>query len=154
MIEILETVQEAMSRAAEAAYPEECCGALLGRVDGEARRVLEIMPLRNARDTRRERRFRITPDDYRRAEQRAEERGLMLIGFYHSHPDHPARPSEYDQTHALPWHSYVIVGVERGVARAWTSWILSADRSRFERESTEPLCARGATTGTAPERSS
>jgi proteasome lid subunit RPN8/RPN11 len=124
---------------AEQAYPEECCGALLGVVAAE--RVVEIaLAIDNARADERRRRFLVTPDDYRRVEAEAARRGLDLLGFYHSHPDHPARPSEYDRLHALPWHSYVIVEVAGGRAGETTSWILSADRSCFE---SEPLATGG-----------
>lgn len=119
---------------AEAAYPEECCGALLGTVTASDRHVSEVLPLDNCSREERRRRFVIDPEAYRMAERRATDRGLVLIGFYHSHPDHPARPSAYDLEHALPWHSYVIIAVEAGRAAAWTSWILAADRQRFEPE--------------------
>lgn len=136
MIDIPAPLEKALLRAAEAAYPEECCGALLGRVAGDERRVSELLPLDNARATQRRRRFLITPDDYRHAERKADACGLKLIGFYHSHPDHPSRPSEYDRRHALPWHSYVIVALDGGSAHEWRSWVLSPDRSRFDAEAT------------------
>ena len=125
---------EAIRRHAEAAYPEECCGVLLGRLAWEERRVEEAAALENARQEERRRRFLITAEDYRAAEAQAGRRGLVLLGFYHSHPDHPARPSQYDLEHALPWHSYVIVAVEQGEAGDCTAWILAADRTAFEPE--------------------
>ena len=82
----------------------------------------------------RERRFRISAEDYRRAEARAAERGSALLGFYHSHPDHPARPSEFDREHALPWWSYVIVSVQQKRSTDVLSWELREDRSRFDAE--------------------
>ncbi len=118
----------------ESAYPEECCGALLGRVEAGCRRVSEALALENERDSERERRFLIGPEEYRLAENAAAQRGLDLVGFYHSHPDHQARPSAYDLEHALPWHSYVVLAVERGEAGEWTSWVLGSDRSRFDPE--------------------
>jgi len=138
VIALGEEVLRAIREHGEAAYPEECCGVLLGSVSGEERRVLEAAPLPNTRREERGRRFLIAPRDYRAAEREAEARGLLLLGFYHSHPDHPARPSQYDLEHALPWHSYVIVAVAGGRAADASSWVLSPDRSCFE---PEPLLA-------------
>lgn len=112
-------------------YPEECCGVLLGTVAGEVRRVQEVMQLDNARTEERHRRFLITSHDYTSAEQAAAARGLELIGFYHSHPDHPARPSQYDLEHALPWHSYIVLAVQTGEPQDMNSWIMADDRSQF-----------------------
>ena len=115
-------------------YPHECCGALLG-TDGEAwREVRDLLPLVNRRDDSPRNRFSITPDDFRAAERAARERGLELIGWYHSHPDHPPLPSEYDREHAWPWYSYVIVSVVEREPKQMKSWRLADDRSRFEPE--------------------
>ena len=111
-------------------YPHECCGAMLGR-DGV---VVEACPLPNTTEEGPRRRFLVRPQDYRAAERRATERGLELLGFYHSHPDHPARPSQYDLDHAWPVFSYVIVSVRDGVADELTSWRLREDRARFDEE--------------------
>lgn len=127
------------AHAAEA-YPHECCGALLGRDSDSAREILDLLPLPNQHGSSPRNRFVITPDDFRRAEAAARERGLDLVGWYHSHPDHPALPSEYDREHAWPWYSYVIVSVEKGAPRALASWRLSDDRMRF----TPELLDRGA----------
>jgi proteasome lid subunit RPN8/RPN11 len=127
-------VLDAMHRHAELDYPEECCGLLLGRLEGSERLVEAALPVPNLRQEERRRRFLIGPDTYREAERLAAERGLVLIGFYHSHPDHPARPSAYDLEHALPWHSYVVLAVAAGRAAECTSWILAPDRAAFEPE--------------------
>ena len=111
-------------------YPHECCGALVGR----GRLVTEALALPNAAAEATRRRFRIGPRDYRTAERRASERGAELLGFYHSHPDHPARPSQYDLDHAWPVFAYVIVSVEAGRPGALTSWRLREDRSAFDEE--------------------
>jgi proteasome lid subunit RPN8/RPN11 len=121
------------AHAAES-YPEECCGALLGRDGVECREALEPLALANRREDSRRTRFVITPADFRAAEQAARERRLVLIGWYHSHPDHPAEPSEYDLEHAWPWYSYVIVSVEQGEPKLLTAWRLAEDRSQFEPE--------------------
>ena len=116
------------------AYPYECCGALLGRAENGRKNVADILPLSNRRDDSPRNRFLITADDWKQAETEARRRGLELIGFYHSHPDHPARPSEFDRDHAWPWYSYIIVSVNEGAAGEAHSWTLAEDRSRFEPE--------------------
>ena len=126
-------VARAVRKHGEETYPHECCGALVGR-DGQ---VIGAVPLPNTTEEGPRRRFLVRPIDYRVAEQRASELGGELLGFYHSHPDHPARPSNYDRDHAWPWYSYLIISVERGKAGELLSWTLSEDRSRFDPESLE-----------------
>ena len=111
-------------------YPDECCGALLGR-DGV---VTDVYALPNTTDEGPRRRFLVRPDDYRQAEKQASAAGVELLGFYHSHPDHPARPSQYDLDHAWPFFSYIIVSVKSGVPEDMTSWRLRDDRSAFDPE--------------------
>ena len=124
------------------AYPHECCGALLGR-DSEAadpngtREVLALFPLVNRRDDSPRNRFAVTAEDVRDADSAAQRQGLEVIGWYHSHPDHPARPSQYDQDHAWPWYSYVIVSIENGSPQQMTSWRLADDRQAFLPEGIE-----------------
>ena len=123
-------------------YPHECCGALLGR-DSEAthpnvaREVLALFPLVNRRDDSPRNRFSVTAEDVLYADKAAEQQGLEVIGWYHSHPDHPARPSQYDQDHAWPWYSYVIVSVQDGSPKEMTSWRLDDDREAFSPEGIE-----------------
>ena len=117
-------------------YPHECCGALLG-TDGDgvgAREIAEIVPLTNQRNDSPRNRFSITPEDVRDAEAAARNAGLDLIGWYHSHPDAPARPSEFDREHAWPWYSYIIVSVRVRVPREMSSWRLSDDRGHYDAE--------------------
>ena len=109
-------------------YPHECCGALVGR-DGF---VTAVVALPNTTDEGPRRRFMVRPSDYQLAERRATELGGELLGFYHSHPDHPARPSQYDLDHAWPTFAYIIVAVADGAATEMTVWYLLEDRSRFE----------------------
>ncbi len=122
----------AIAQDADAAYPNECCGFLLGRANGEERFVEATVPARNdfERDERFHR-FLITPRAYLDGEKVARERGLDIVGFYHSHPDAPARPSPYDLDHAWPWYSYVIVGISATGPGEATSWVLNDDRSQF-----------------------
>jgi proteasome lid subunit RPN8/RPN11 len=133
-------------------YPHECCGALLGRetipekpassnLDSAAtsREVVVLFPLVNRRDDSPRNRFSVTPEDVRDAERHARSQGLDVIGWYHSHPDHPARPSEYDRDHAWPWYSYIIVSVHAGQPQDMTSWRLKDDRSGYEEEKIQEL---------------
>ena len=113
-------------------YPDECCGVLVGPAPG---RVSDAWPLGNTAALDRARRFLIGPEDYRRAEVRAASRGLDIVGFYHSHPDHPAEPSHFDLDHAWPNVSYVIVSVRDRLPRELRSWRLRADRSGYREES-------------------
>ena len=126
---------------------------LLGHVDGGSKVVTKVVPLRNLRqdpgraqevlalaDPGREserNRFLIDPREQLRVEKDARARQLDVLGYYHSHPDHPARPSQYDQEHAWPWYSYVILCVRQGVAEDLKCWVLAEDRSHFEPESVE-----------------
>jgi len=118
-------------------YPHECCGALLGTEGEKGREVLDVFPLVNRRDDSPRNRFSISPEDFRAAEKAARERGSELIGWYHSHPDHPPLPSEYDREHAWPWYSYVIVSVVEREPKQMTSWRLADNRLRFEPEAIE-----------------
>ena len=131
-------------------YPSECCGVLLGKAKGSEKEVAEVVPLKNLRhdagraqellpvdDPKQEtdrNRFLLDPLEQMRVEKDARARGLEVLGYYHSHPDHPARPSEYDREHAWPWYAYVILSVERGVAKDLTCWVLVEDRSKFKAE--------------------
>ena len=121
-------VDAAIRRHGEETFPHECCGALLGK-DG---RVSHAEPLPNTTEEGPRRRFLVRPADYRLAEQRATELGADLLGFYHSHPDHPARPSQFDLDHAWPTFAYVIVSVMAGRAGDMTVWFLKEDRSSFD----------------------
>jgi proteasome lid subunit RPN8/RPN11 len=118
----------AVRRHGEETYPHECCGALVGM----AGHATVAVKLPNTTEEGPRRRFLVRPSDYRLAEQRASELGGDLLGFYHSHPDHPARPSQFDLDHAWPTFAYVIVAVATGTARDMTVWYLKEDRTSFE----------------------
>ena len=133
------------------AYPHECCGALIGRDGG----VTAVHALPNTTEEGPRRRFLVRPGDYREAERQAAAHGGDLLGFYHSHPDHPARPSQYDLDHAWPSFSYVIVSVMNGAPAALTSWRLREDRSGFTEELIDASDTGGVAAGaprTAGER--
>ena len=129
-IVLRQNVNAAIRAHGREAFPHECCGAMLGK-DGV---VSEAFKMPNTTEEGPRRRFLVRPDDYRAAEKRARDTGLELLGFYHSHPDHPARPSQYDLDHAWPSFSYVIVSVMSGADQALTSWQLKDDRSAFDEE--------------------
>jgi proteasome lid subunit RPN8/RPN11 len=114
------------------AYPNECCGIMIGR-DVSGRRIVErLTPGRNTFEADEQyHRFSIDPLLQVRAEKEAEAAGKLVLGFYHSHPDHPARPSEYDREHAWPFYSYVIVAIEKGRAADITSWVLDDATNQF-----------------------
>ena len=124
-----------MHRHAEADYPNECCGFFYG-LEGDIRQVRVIREVENAKEGDQRRRFQIDPNDYQKAEKFAIERDLDLLGVYHSHPDHPAEPSEHDRKVAMPWFSYIIISVRDGNAEETRSWQLNKER-QFEEETVE-----------------
>jgi proteasome lid subunit RPN8/RPN11 len=123
-------VADAIRAHGRETYPYECCGALVGR----GRVVETVHSLPNTTEEGPRRRFLVRAEDYREAEREASIRGADLLGFYHSHPDHPARPSQYDLDHAWPVFSYVIISVEAGEPGSMRSWRLRDDRSAFDEE--------------------
>jgi proteasome lid subunit RPN8/RPN11 len=125
---ITAAVARAIRRHGEETFPHECCGALVGSNET----VTQVVALPNTTEEGPRRRFLVRPSDYRLAEQRASELGGELLGFYHSHPDHPARPSQYDLDHAWPTFAYIIVSVMAGRSAQMTVWYLQADRSTFD----------------------
>ncbi len=134
MLTISQEIISKIKSHGEETYPEECCGVLLGKFENEQKVVFEILKIENSTKSERKRRFLITAQDYLKAEKYAREKGFEIIGFYHSHPDHPAKPSDYDREHALPFLSYIIVSVENGIAKDVNSWVLKEDRSGFDFE--------------------
>jgi proteasome lid subunit RPN8/RPN11 len=117
------------------AYPEEGAGLMLGEETPEGRHVKSILGLENAReDGAKHNRYLLTAEDMLQGEKAAAEQGLSIIGIFHSHPDHPDEPSEFDREWAIPWYSYLITSVRKGVAAGSRSWRLRDDRSKFEEE--------------------
>jgi proteasome lid subunit RPN8/RPN11 len=119
----------------ELAYPAECCGLLAGRI-GLSKEVVRLVPMPNQR-TDDPHRYLIASDDLRRATRELHRSELDILGYYHSHPDHPPVPSAFDTEHAWPWYSYVIVQVARGRPLELAAWVLAEDRSRMYRETLE-----------------
>ena len=131
MLVVSNELHKQINAHVESAYPEEGAGFLIG-VEGE---VKEILALPNAReDEARHNRFLITPEEYLKAELTADKLGLSLIGVFHSHPDCPNIPSEYDREWAQPFFSYIITRVDKGKAVSHRSWRLIEDRSKYEEE--------------------
>ena len=129
---LTDEVKIIMEDDATSSYPHECCGFLYGK-DENKRVVTKAEPVNNTREENRERRFEISALDYMKAEEYADNNGLTLLGVYHSHPDHPAVPSEHDLKRALPYFSYPIVSVKKGKVAVIRSWRLS-DKGSFEEE--------------------
>ena len=135
MLHIAAQLLQEIHAHGEAAYPDEGAGLLLGRLQGDLKQVTDILRLENVReDTARHNRFLLTPQDYVYGEQEAAGRGLDVLGVFHSHPDHPNQPSEYDRQWAMPWFSYIITSVNAGKAAGSRSWLLEEDRSAFTEE--------------------
>jgi len=135
MLQITSQLLRQVHARGESAYPDEGAGLLLGRADGDTRRVIAILEMTNARKkSARRSRYLITPQDMLGAEREASRRGLDGLGVFHSHPDHPSRPSEFDREWALPWFSYLITSVQDGSAVQSLSWRLQDDRSEFIEE--------------------
>ncbi len=133
---LTESQIDQIEKEGEAAYPSECCGAILGRdvkdAEGIRRQVIRLEALKNSfRADEQFHRFSLDPKELIDVEKRAGEAKLNVLGFYHSHPDHPARPSEYDRTHAWPYYSYLIVEIAGGKAAEMTSWQLDPGTEQF-----------------------
>ena len=133
MIYMNDEIQARIAREGESAYPEETCGFLIGVHQKGIFEVYDLYPVSNAQvGNARRRRYLITPKDYLEAEARAFRQGWEVVGTYHSHPDHPARPSATDLAEAtFPDFAYVIVQITQGQAQALTAWVLADDRSKF-----------------------
>ncbi len=138
MLKLTKEIEEQIRTAGAEAYPNECCGILFGSdVDG-GHAVKALKPIDNARESGEQyHRFLITAEDMVQAELEARKLGLDIVGFYHSHPDHPARPSDYDRDHALPFYSYIILRVAEGQPELMTSWQLQLSREAYDSEELE-----------------
>ena len=136
MLQLSDEVLARIHAHGEEAYPEEGAGFLLGTDSRNGTRaVTSIFPLINSRENEaRHNRYLITPEDYLKAELAADKLGLGLIGVFHSHPDHPNRPSEFDREWAQPFFSYIITSIHEGKAVESRSWRLTEDRTKFDEE--------------------
>ena len=127
-IAVRDMIEDALS-----SFPDECCGFLFGNETEEERIILEAKVVNNAKEGDKRKRFAITPKDYLKAEQYADENNLLLLGVYHSHPNHPAVPSEHDRLAAQPYFSYVILSVINNEYAGLRSWRLNEEQ-QFEEE--------------------
>jgi proteasome lid subunit RPN8/RPN11 len=119
----------------EQTFPHECGGMIIGRFETSKKTVVELLPMENAMDeAEQHNRVLILPKDVLKAERYARSQKLDVIGYYHSHPDHPAIPSQFDLDHALPVWTYIIVSVESGKAVDVRAWEMENDRSKFNEE--------------------
>ena len=135
MIVVAENHLDEMRAHGERDYPFECCGLMLGRFENGRKVVIETYPISNAREEAAKRnRFLIRPEELMRGEKYARDKALDVVGFYHSHPDDVAVPSQYDLEHAWPTYSYIVIAVEKGRAADLRSWEMEADRTRFNPE--------------------
>jgi proteasome lid subunit RPN8/RPN11 len=138
VIRVSESFRRRIKEHARQTYPYECCGILLGRVDGDLKVVTEIRGLDNEHEEGHERRYLISPQQMFEVQRDARARKLDILGVYHSHPDHPNRYSEYDRSHAWPWYSYIIVSVLKGEPKQMRCWILSDDQAKMHQEKMLP----------------
>ncbi len=125
---------QAIRAHAAADYPHECCGFLVGRAEGKTVTVARMVPAANTRDDSPRNRFEIDPGDLVKTDRAARAEGLGVVGFYHSHPDAPARPSEFDREHAWAGYCYVIVSAGAGRCQEMRSWRLRDDHQAFEED--------------------
>ena len=135
MIEIKKNHIDQTKEHAQKDYPYECCGILLGKFENGEKTVTQVLEISNEKEEEnRHNRYLIPSSKILETELYAIKNGLDIVGFYHSHPDHSAVPSAYDVEHALPVYSYLIVSVYAAKAVDFTISVLSADRSKFEKE--------------------
>lgn len=133
MIQLSRTLQERIFEQMQATYPNEGGGFLLGTPSADGIRIEDITAVENVfEESEQHHRYAMTPGDWMRLEDEADARGLTLVGYYHSHPDSPAIPSEYDREHALPNFVYIITSVLEGRAADMRAWKLRADRTAFD----------------------
>jgi proteasome lid subunit RPN8/RPN11 len=130
-----ESLFRQIEREGTEAFPNECCGILIGRDEGGQRVVHKLVQGKNTFEADEQyHRFSIDPRAQLRAEREAEAAGMAVLGFYHSHPDHPARPSDYDRDHGWPFYSYVIVSIMSGKPADMTSWVLNEQTNAFDKQ--------------------
>ena len=123
-----------MVNHAQAAFPNECCGAMLGTIDGDSKTVTVALALDNVSQGSQRARYELRPEDLLRADKEARARKLDMIGIYHSHPDCDAYFSETDLKNSCPWYSFVILSVYDGVFNHANSWLPNAEQTHAEKE--------------------
>ena len=134
MIRIDSAAWQGMVAHARRTYPNECCGAMLGTIDGATKNVAEAVPLENAFAGEQAARYELRPEDLLRADKAARERGMDLIGIYHSHPDCDAYFSVTDLKNSCPWYSFVVLSIQKGDFHHANSWLPNVDQTAAEKE--------------------
>lgn len=134
MLSVKKEVYERMVAHAKEAYPHECCGLLLGSFSAQGKRVDDAKPVENTNKDRASDRYEINPGDILKIEKEAKKAGMSVVGFYHSHPDHPDRPSQFDRDRGWPEYSYLIIAVQKGIDITSRSWSFSEDNEPFKEE--------------------
>ena len=134
MLKLRESHVEFIKSHGAEGYPHEVCGIFLGTGNGDDREVVEIKRAGNLNLDRAHDRYEMDPQDMIKAEKEGRDKGLDIVGFYHSHPDHPDAPSEFDRERAWPYYSYLIVSVKKGKEFAMRSWLLNEESEVFEEE--------------------
>jgi proteasome lid subunit RPN8/RPN11 len=134
MIEVESTPWQAMVLHAERTYPHECCGAMLGHIRGDNKRVVAAVPLENSFAGERNARYELRPEDLLEADRAARMRGLDLVGIFHSHPDCDAYFSETDLKHSCPWYSFVVLSVYNGKFDHARSFLPDVDQTKADNE--------------------
>jgi len=142
VIQLSEELEQQIREHAKRDFPYECCGVMLGSVAGEVKTVHTLKEMQNEHADGHERRYLISPDEMFRLDREARAGGNKTLGFYHSHPNHPARPSIYDRDWAWPWYSYIIVSSRDGGTEQMTCWTLNEESDAFAAERVEPWAGR------------
>ena len=132
-------VLDRMLRHCIESYPYECCGLMLGYEREDGKYVVDVVKVRNVHEGDKRVRYRIDPMEYYEVEKQAEARGLQVVGIYHSHPNVPARPSQYDLSYSFPWYSYLIISVSGDRVNEYRAWVRddSSENPRFVEQSVE-----------------
>jgi proteasome lid subunit RPN8/RPN11 len=134
MIRIEKQAWNLMLEHAREAYPGECCGAMIGSVEGPDKRVTRAVKMENAFDGPQEQRYELRPEDLLKADKEARGQGLDLIGIFHSHPDCDAYFSQTDLKNSCPWYSFVVLSIRKGELDHANSWLPNLDQTAAEKE--------------------
>ena len=134
MIRVAKEPWREMVEHARSTYPDECCGAMLGRVDGAEKEVLVAMRLENSSAGSQAARYELRPEDLLAADKEARRRGMDLVGIYHSHPDCGAYFSETDLKNSCPWYSFIVLSIQKGEFDHANSWLPNAEQTAAEKE--------------------
>ena len=134
MIKINSGAWETMVAHAQATFPDECCGVMVGKIDADGKSVTTAIALENAYKGKQEDRYEIRPEDLLAADKNARAQGLDLIGIFHSHPDCDAYFSKTDLENSCPWYSFVVLSIKGGKFDHANSFLPNADQTVAEKE--------------------